>query len=150
MYLHGSKKQNLNHLLNFNYAPRWQSERGGGGMLRIGHNGSGSARKVNKYNKEQFLQATCQFVVRADIDWQPYTVCPDTLVAWQFIEQVHVQTVEEPQCPICLYHPVAGKMTRCGHVYCWPCVLHYLALSDKTWRKCPICYEAIHVGDLKR
>lgn len=36
------------------------------------------------------------------------------------------------------------------HIYCWPCVLHYLALSDKTWRKCPICYEAIHVGDLKR
>lgn len=40
-------------------------------------------------------------------------------------------------------------MTRCGHVYCWPCVLHYLSLSDKTWRKCPICYDAIHVGDLK-
>lgn len=57
---------------------------------------------------------------------------------------------EEPQCPICLYHPVAAKMTRCGHVYCWPCILHYLALSDKkSWRKCPICYEAVHIGDLK-
>lgn len=41
-------------------------------------------------------------------------------------------------------------MTRCGHVYCWPCILHYLALSDKkSWRKCPICYEAVHIGDLK-
>lgn len=41
-------------------------------------------------------------------------------------------------------------MTRCGHVYCWPCILHYLALSDKkSWRKCPICYEAVHIGDLR-
>lgn len=59
-------------------------------------------------------------------------------------------STEEPQCPICLYHPVAAKMTRCGHVYCWPCILHYLALSEKkSWRKCPICYEAVHIGDLK-
>lgn len=41
-------------------------------------------------------------------------------------------------------------MTRCGHVYCWPCILHYLALSEKkSWRKCPICYEAVHIGDLR-
>jgi len=40
-------------------------------------------------------------------------------------------------------------MTRCGHTYCFPCILHYLALSDKSWRKCPICYESIHKNDLK-
>lgn len=146
VYQPGSKKQNLNHLLNFNYAPR---DRGDPGHFVRSGNQRNCVRKI-KYNKEQFLQATCQFVVRADLDWTPFTVCPDTLVDWQFIEQVHVQTAEEPQCPICLFHPVAGKMTRCGHIYCWPCVLHYLALSDKAWRKCPICYEAIHVGDLKR
>lgn len=146
VYLSGSKKQNLNHLLNFNYAPRHRSDPNT--FVRTGNNRS-TVRKI-KYNKEQFLQATCQFVVRADIDLQPYTQSPDTLVAWQYIEQIHVQTAEDPQCPICLFYPIAGKMTRCGHVYCWPCVLHYLALSDKTWRKCPICYEAIHVGDLKR
>lgn len=74
---------------------------------------------------------------------------PDTLIDWSLIEQINIQTLEETQCPICLYPPVAAKVTRCGHVYCWPCVLHYLSLSDKTWRKCPICYDAIHVGDLK-
>lgn len=40
-------------------------------------------------------------------------------------------------------------MTKCGHVYCWPCILHYLALSDKEWRKCPICYDAVRIKDLK-
>lgn len=57
---------------------------------------------------------------------------------------------EVPSCPICLYPPVAAHITRCGHIYCWPCMLHYLSLSEKTWSKCPICYEAVHSADLKR
>lgn len=94
---------------------------------------------------------SCQFVVNAKHDYSAYTACPDLLVDWNRIEQIHVfGNAEEPQCPICLYHPVAAKMTRCGHVYCWPCILHYLALSEKkSWRKCPICYEAVHLEDLK-
>lgn len=94
---------------------------------------------------------SCQFVVNAAHDYSAYAVSPDLLVDWNCIEQIHIfGNVEEPQCPICLFHPVAAKMTRCGHVYCWPCILHYLALSDKkSWRKCPICYEAVHLEDLK-
>lgn len=149
MYLSGSKKHNLNHLLNFNYAPHASNNSASDGNHQF-QRGIYGRKQHARYNKEQFLQAICQFVVRADIDWKPYTQTADQLVEWSSIEQVHVQSSEEPQCPICLYHPVAGKMTRCGHVYCWPCVLHYLALSDKTWRKCPICFEAIHAADLKR
>lgn len=94
---------------------------------------------------------SCQFVVKSDGNYEMYAVSPDLLVEWSSIEQINFfGSSEEPQCPICLYHPVAAKMTRCGHVYCWPCILHYLALSDKkSWRKCPICYEAVHIGDLK-
>lgn len=94
---------------------------------------------------------SCQFVVKSKGDYAPYAISPDLLVEWSSIEQINFfGSTEEPQCPICLYHPVAAKMTRCGHVYCWPCILHYLALSDKkSWRKCPICYEAVHIGDLK-
>uniref|UniRef100_S4RH60 E3 ubiquitin-protein ligase RNF10 n=1 Tax=Petromyzon marinus TaxID=7757 RepID=S4RH60_PETMA len=52
-------------------------------------------------------------------------------------------------CPICLYPPTAARITRCGHVFCWPCILHYLALSDEPWRKCPICFEAVHKKHLR-
>lgn len=61
----------------------------------------------------------------------------------------NVQVSEFPSCPICLYPPVAAKMTHCGHIYCWSCMLHYLALSDKSSRKCPICFENVHKNDLK-
>ncbi|XP_058055485.1 E3 ubiquitin-protein ligase RNF10 [Anopheles bellator] len=144
----GSKKQSLNHLLNFHYAPRERDQ-----PARLSR--TGNVRRTqytaqhHSYNKEQFLQANCQFVVRAGENYDLFRASPDQLVEWSKIEQIHVLSAEEPQCPICLYPPVAAKMTKCGHVYCWPCILHYLALSDKAWRKCPICYDAIHLPDLR-
>jgi len=148
----GSKKQNLNHLLNFQFEPR------GSKSKNHHHQGSSSGSRVRKfsdskgrpkYNKEQYLQANCQFVVKSSGDYAVHLADPDTLVNWDLIEQVVLKTTQVPSCPICLYAPKAAKITRCGHVFCWPCILHYLALSDHQWRKCPICFESIHRQDLK-
>lgn len=146
VFNHGSKKQNLNHLLNFHYVqtevPRASA------FTKHGYHHRACSKK---YNKEQFLQANCQFVVKADAtyDYRQFAVNPDALVEWDRIEKVLVSSSEESQCPICLYPPVCGRMTRCGHIFCFSCMLHYLSLSDKTWRKCPICYESVHLGDLR-
>jgi hypothetical protein len=43
------------------------------------------------------------------------------------------------QCPICLENlpaMIAPRITKCGHIYCWPCVLQYLAY-DKDTRTAP-------------
>lgn len=146
VYAHGSKKQNLNHLLNFHCVPRETSSSSSDWHAGNGH--GAVSRRQPRYNKEQFLQANFQFVIRSSAKAQ-VNGSPDTLIDWSLIEQINIHTTEEPQCPICLYPPVAAKLTRCGHAYCWPCLLHYLSLSDKTWRKCPICYDAIHATDLK-
>ncbi|KAL4660367.1 RING finger protein 10 [Arapaima gigas] len=143
----GPKKISLNHLLNFTFEPR-------------GHTGSGEGHtawgRCNKwghkhkpFNKELFLQANCQFVVTEDHDYKAHFTDPDTLVNWDCVQQVRIYSHEVPSCPICLYPPVAAHITRCGHIFCWPCMLHYLSLSDKSWSRCPICYDAVHSGDLK-
>ncbi|KAF7988768.1 hypothetical protein HCN44_007078 [Aphidius gifuensis] len=148
----GSKKQNLNHLLNFHYEPR---EIQGGSSGRRNYDRSSNYNRWvpsvqrQKYNKELFLQANCQFVVTANGNYSVNLLDPDTLVDWTLIEQIKLHTTENLSCPICLGPPVAGKMTKCGHVYCWPCILHYLSLSDKNWRKCPICYVPVDKLDLK-
>jgi len=144
----GSKKQNINHLLNFQFEPR-----GSQANKKSANNTKQkffSKSSGPKYNKEQYLQANCQFVVKSSGDYSVHLADPDTLVNWDLVEQVVLKTTASvPSCPICLYPPKAAKVTRCGHVFCWPCILHYLALSDHAWRKCPICYEAIHKPDLK-
>ncbi len=55
-------------------------------------------------------------------------------------------------------------MTKCGHVFCYPCILHYLTLKEddkgrptaptlqapaQKWRRCPICWDAVYARDLK-
>ncbi|XP_033118784.1 RING finger protein 10-like isoform X2 [Anneissia japonica] len=144
----GPKKVNLNHLINFTFLPRdsYGDGTGSGGSLS-GRNRWN--RRRPRYNKEQFLQANCQFVVKADHDYTVHAADADILVEWELIEQVRIFSHEEPSCPICLYPPTAAKITRCGHVYCWSCILHYLSLGDRSWRKCPICYESIIGKDLK-
>lgn len=147
------RKANLNHLLNFTYSrhsgsektrgrPAWHFDSHSYGRKK------GSTKK-SLYNKEQYLQANYQFVVKDDGDYSIHSVDPDVLVDWDAIELIRVFGHEVTPCPICLEQPIAAKMTRCGHIYCWPCILHYLALGEQTWRKCPICYEAVHEKDLK-
>ncbi|XP_041720568.2 RING finger protein 10 isoform X1 [Coregonus clupeaformis] len=145
----GPKKISLNHLLNFTFEPRV----GHGGLGGEGHSCWGRrnkwGHKHKPFNKELFLQANCQFVVTDDQDYKAHFTDPDTLVNWDWVQQVRIYSHEVPSCPICLYPPVAAHITRCGHIFCWPCMLHYLSLSDKSWSKCPICYESVHSDDLK-
>ncbi|XP_060594010.1 E3 ubiquitin-protein ligase RNF10-like isoform X2 [Ruditapes philippinarum] len=155
----GSKKGNLNHLLNFTYEHESNQSgyRGAANSNRayysrgrpIQYRNTYSRYSKNCYNKEQFLQANCQFVVKNSGDYSKHLIDPDVLVDWDKVEQVRVIGTEPASCPICLQYPIAAKMTRCGHIFCWPCILHYLALGEKSWRKCPICYESVHNDDLK-
>ena len=142
----GSKKHNLNHLLNFTFDSRDHmiEQRGARrGQQRM-------ARFMPKYNKEHFLQANCQFVVNDLNDYSKHSSDPDCSIDWNSIEEIRFNSLTaETYCPICLDTPLAPKITRCGHIYCWSCVLHYLALSDHKWRKCPICFDSIQSIDLK-
>ncbi|XP_046463369.1 RING finger protein 10-like [Daphnia pulex] len=149
------KKQNLAHLLNmkFQFAPRDTSV---SNYWRATHSGNGGkGKRFSSYsgrahlNKDHYLQANCQFVVKADGDYTVYLADPDLLVPWESIEQIRIWGSEVGSCPICLHPPVAAKMTRCGHIYCWPCILHFLALSDKPSRPCPICDVSVRIQDLK-
>ena len=152
VFNHGSKKQNLNHLLNFHYYNAKDSEVVRAGQFsKHGYHQHRSFSKKYNFNKEQYLQANCQFVVKSDAayDYRPFSISPDALVEWDQVVKILVSSSEESQCPICLYPPKAAKMTRCGHIFCFACMLHYLSLSDKSWRKCPICYESVHLQDLK-
>lgn len=60
------------------------------------------------------------------------------------------QVIHESQssgCPICLSKPLAGRVTRCGHTFCLPCILRYFELGEKD---CPICgYDIESVSDLR-
>jgi len=143
----GIKKVNLNHLLNFTFEDdHYQSS-----VSRGSHQSRSSVARNNAacFNKELFIQANCQLIVKSGLDYEVYRSNADLPIEWDHVEKINMWNEEIPCCPICLYPSNVSRITKCGHIFCYPCILHYLALDDKQWRKCPICHEAVHKKDLK-
>ncbi|CAE6428630.1 unnamed protein product [Rhizoctonia solani] len=148
------RTESLNHLLNFTLPPRSQP------LLQ---NVPRRSRKPNNvyYNSEKFLNAQYRFVMNPTGDYTVHFADPDIFFQWEDILQILVPrssafasagTAAEgvTTCPICLSPPTAPRMTKCGHVYCFPCILHYLQLGDNTkWSRCPICFDSVNEKQLK-
>jgi hypothetical protein len=78
------------------------------------------------YLKERFVHANFRFLIRSDRDYAVALSDPDMVIDWDDVEQVLVTIFHEITCPICLIHPpVVAKTTKCGHIFCWTCILHY-------------------------
>ncbi|PWN23681.1 hypothetical protein BCV69DRAFT_288844 [Microstroma glucosiphilum] len=186
--------QNINHLLSFTLPPRARpppptnarrSKRSGG----------------TPFNKERYVSAQYRFLVKPTGDYTAYFADADIYLNWGDIlsvliptssalsgaatsalpssSQPSLETHEGAACPICLSPPTAPRMTKCGHVYCYPCILQYLSTTDgpasagpapipgapvgasvnsgnaltgptnRQWKRCPICWDAVYARDLK-
>lgn len=160
-----SEAVNLNHLLNFTLPPRQPTS----GL------GAPAARRSKGYrnaahHKEKYVNAQFRFILKPTTSHAAHLADPDVFFDWRHVLQVIVPTVgalalasgdnidsraskersESMLCPICLGKPVAPRITRCGHVFCFPCAIHLFQLSDipKT-SKCPICGDTIQERMLK-
>ncbi|KAI8060504.1 hypothetical protein BC940DRAFT_311958 [Gongronella butleri] len=133
----------LNHLISFSFPPRQQPPAYTSRRPR--------ATSYQPYNKERFVNANFRFITKPTGNYLVHTIDADTSFDWDDIEQVLISGEETPSCPICLSPPSAARVTKCGHIFCFGCILHYLELREpkKQWRKCPICWEAIYTRDLK-
>lgn len=115
------------------------------------HHKSYNHGTCKQLSKQQFIQANCQFVVIGNhgYDYSVHLRNPDLIVPWDYIEQVRFRQTGSTEiiCPICLSLPNAAQITKCGHIFCFSCVLHYLAVSDD--KKCPVCFGPLKKDDLK-
>lgn len=90
--------------------------------------------------------------MQPDCDYAEYLADPDKPLEWDHIAQLVLSTSKDESscsCPICLSDPVAPMVAKCGHTFCWTCLLKYLSFGEKAWRKCPICYDPIYPNGLK-
>ncbi|KAI0639837.1 hypothetical protein C8Q77DRAFT_1152779 [Trametes polyzona] len=151
--------QSLNHLLNFSLPPR-QSQYNQSIPRRARKTGN----QHGIWNKERFVNAQYRFVMNPTGDYTVHFADPDIYFQWHDILQVIIprgqllsssraQSSEDAgilTCPICLSFPTAPRMTKCGHVYCYPCILHLISTSDQPkWVRCPICFDSVTERQLK-
>ncbi|KAF8921872.1 hypothetical protein CPB85DRAFT_1247036 [Mucidula mucida] len=154
-----SQAVNVNHLLNFTLPPRQSQPMG---LPRRSRRTGVQA----VWNKERFVNAQYRFVMNPMGDYTVHFADPDIFFQWNDIAQVIIprssalasvvagreqssQDEGHTNCPICLSPPTASRMTKCGHVFCYPCILHYLNTSENKWARCPICFDSINDNQLK-
>jgi hypothetical protein len=102
-----------------------------------------------KFDKDLHVKATFQFVLKRSCDATRSLSEPDFNVEWDKV-QYAFESVETPRdCPICMDHPVAPVLTKCGHIYCLACILNYLVRGVQKWSRCPLCFEPVYLNALK-
>jgi len=95
--------------------------------------------------RSTFLQANYLFKINPVGNYTSALKSSDHFVVWNKVEQVLYPTETEFLCPICFDPPFAPKITKCGHVTCYSCILRNLQHTDK----CPLCLVPILKEDLK-
>ncbi len=62
----------------------------------------------------------------------------------------HESSNTNTTCAICLGEYIAPRITQCGHIYCYPCILRHLHSSEGTsMGKCPCCYHWVQQNELR-
>jgi len=75
---------------------------------------------------------------------------PDSPVAWSTVKIVQQLSTSEIPCSICLDTTMqCPRITKCGHSYCFTCLIHHLQASQTDVVKCPCCSVPIFLQDLR-
>ena len=114
-------------------------------------------------SKDQYVHAAMKFVLKNPSEDGTKTESNYIINLYEANESVNWRDViqakydmaseTEVQCPICmepLSHMVCPRLTKCGHIYCFACMLQYLDFErEKSWKRCPLCFDPVYKRDLK-
>ncbi|KAF8426635.1 hypothetical protein EV426DRAFT_592218 [Tirmania nivea] len=113
-------------------------------------------------DKARYVNANYRFIVDPVGDYQALSVDSDVTVPWNKVLQVLASAKSQiASCPICLCVPVAPRMAKCGHIFCLPCLMRYMASAEEAkqqapvpekkprYKKCPICWDSVYMSDVR-
>lgn len=88
-------------------------------------------------------------------NYSKYSYNSNSQLKWDDIWFVIYYSVDTYQCAICLEKKlICPVITRCGHIFCWPCLVTYYEYWTKTSLNkktpdCPLCKEKISMWEIK-
>ncbi len=129
-----------------NYSRRGEWQRRGASSCR-----KGSGRATNVYTSQtQYLNANHQFLLFNGSSVRACLADPDYLVEWDDVDVVIVGVDEKDiMCPICLSPAICSRVTSCGHIYCFVCILRHFGPEKNFKASCPMCYKTTTYPDLR-
>ncbi|RPB00044.1 hypothetical protein L873DRAFT_1681819 [Choiromyces venosus 120613-1] len=152
------KGTSITHLMSWNVSTpvtrssdsyRWHNNR------RYPTYGMGSG--YHEVDKARYVNANYRFIVHPGGDFRAQAINPDDPLPWHLVLQVLASAkTQQPTCPICLSAPVAPRMSKCGHIFCLPCLIRYMASVEDPecpperrpkYKKCVICMDSVYLAE---
>ncbi|OKL59267.1 hypothetical protein UA08_05885 [Talaromyces atroroseus] len=147
----------ITHLMNFSLPPRPQYNPSSHRPRRHQTWGFGSGHQPG--DKARYVHANYRFIVNPQRSYHAQAANADVHLDWDSVLQVLAsEQTQAASCPICLSMPVAPRMAKCGHIFCFPCLIRYMHSTDDDtpmpekkarWQKCPICWDTIYISDTR-
>lgn len=70
-----------------------------------------------------------------------HCIHPNSGANFSLVFSVIVHQPDDFICPICLFRPVAPRVTHCGHIFCADCITQHISMCDDPF--CPVCYKKL-------
>eukprot|EP00933_Yihiella_yeosuensis_P006826 TRINITY_DN111637_c0_g1_i1.p1 TRINITY_DN111637_c0_g1~~TRINITY_DN111637_c0_g1_i1.p1 ORF type:complete len:741 (+),score=200.80 TRINITY_DN111637_c0_g1_i1:229-2451(+) len=148
------KEMRADFLLNFQRPPSYQRQQNN--YAPPPRRSRPSARTHTAASlKGRFVQSSFRLFVEdeASPDVIDAAFDGDTMLNWETVRRVDLICEQQPKCPICLELELAvPKITRCGHLFCLPCIMRYFSTlkgyNGKVYQQCPVCKEQVCPDDL--
>ncbi|PWW74811.1 hypothetical protein C7212DRAFT_358672 [Tuber magnatum] len=115
----------------------------------------GMGSGYHEVDKARYVNANYRFIVHPGGDFRAQVINPDDPLPWNLVLQVLASAkTQQPTCPICLSTPVAPRMSKCGHIFCLPCLIRYMASVEDAkspserrpkYKKCVICMDSVYL-----
>lgn len=108
--------------------------------------------RSNSLTKSQYVCANFKFLISPFCDpKEPALYSPDCLIPWDSVDVVVVPRFsgESQVCSICLDDSRISRITKCGHIYCYTCIIRHLTSDLANHKKCPVCSEYLSINDLR-
>lgn len=147
----------ITHLMNFSLPPRPQRNPLPHRPRRNPTWGMGSG--YHAVDKARYVHANYRFIVNPQGGYHAQAANADVHLDWNSVLQVLAsEQTQAASCPICLSMPVAPRMAKCGHIFCYPCLIRFMHSTDEEtpvperkarWKKCPICWDTIYVSETR-
>ncbi|KAL1967297.1 hypothetical protein VTN77DRAFT_3343 [Rasamsonia byssochlamydoides] len=148
----------ITHLMNFSLPPRPQYQPPPHRSSRRNPTwGLGSG--YHAVDKARYVHANYRFIVNPKNSYHAQAANADVYLDWNSVLQVLASAqTQATSCPICLSMPVAPRMAKCGHIFCFSCLIRYMHSTDEEnpvpekkprWKKCPICWDTIYISDAR-
>eukprot|EP00656_Telonema_subtile_P033284 TRINITY_DN3678_c0_g1_i1.p1 TRINITY_DN3678_c0_g1~~TRINITY_DN3678_c0_g1_i1.p1 ORF type:complete len:690 (+),score=163.11 TRINITY_DN3678_c0_g1_i1:96-2165(+) len=137
-----NRSSRADHLLNFSAAPIDRTERA---LSWIARKPPSQTYRERREDVKKFLNTRFRFVLHLSASGNA-----ENDDFWKEVAYVAYLSDPDTHCSICLDALVAPQVTKCGHMYCLPCLMRYYHTASETrWARCPVCFYTIDRREIK-